>query len=203
MDITIDYVLEKYKHRTFYLYHIKGKKWGCAMDIDKRLKKQGYTIEDTEEVKEVIGIQVADRLEKLLNEREGYPYNHTQAYIRSLLNFNKASQKSPQNGAPNNTNRLGKRHSKRTKKQIGNTVKKKYASGEFNPKRHKGSANGNSKYTAEQARFVKQHYFKQKNQFDIPPKGKLTVKEIQEKIGVSYKFIKHVTNGLTWKHINP
>ena len=91
--MTIEEIKEKYKFHIFYLYHIKGKKWGCTLELKKRLQKQGYTIQDTEEVKQVIGIQVADRLEKFLNEREGYSYNHTQSYINALYKRCLASKK--------------------------------------------------------------------------------------------------------------
>ena len=88
--VTIDDIKEMYKDTTFYLYHIKGKKWGCSMDVERRLKEQGFSKDDTEEIKEVIGIEVADKLEKELNLSHGYPFNHTQSYLRVIYrNLNK------------------------------------------------------------------------------------------------------------------
>lgn len=131
MDITLDYLYEKYKLRTFYLYHIKGKKWGCTLELEKRLSKQGFTLDDICEIKEVIGIRVADRLEKILNEKEGYSYNHTQSYIRALLMRCKSSQKAnslPRKKHKTKANRADKL-SNRHKKHIGIGLKKAYDEG--------------------------------------------------------------------------
>ena len=202
MKITLDYILEKYKHRTFYLYHILGKKWGCTLDIEKRLRDQNFTKNDCVEIKEVIGIQVADRLEKFLNERDGYPYSHTQSYIVALikqLKRNKNRKRKPSGIVTKGFS--GKNHSNRSKLKTSRTVKRLYKEGKIKPTRHSGEKNGMAKYTAEQARFVKQHYFKQKNQYDIPPKGKLTVRQIMDEINVSYRFVRRVSTDGGWKHI--
>ena len=129
--ITIEEIKEKYKFNTFYLYHIKGKKWGCTLDLETRLKRQGYTKDDTEEVKEVIGIEVADKLEEFLNKKEGYSYNHTQSYINALYKRHLGSKKgrhSKNRKKPINYNRPEKL-SNRHKRNIGIGLKKAYQEG--------------------------------------------------------------------------
>lgn len=131
MNITLDDIKKQYKFHIFYLYHIKGKKWGCTLQLEKRLKKQGYTIEDTEEIKEVIGVEVADRLEKFLNEKEGYSYNHTQSYLLNLFRRVKNSRTPKKYNKPKNFNRPSKL-SNRHKKNIGIGLKKAYEEGKRN-----------------------------------------------------------------------
>lgn len=209
MQITLDYIYEKYKHRTFYLYHILGKKWGCTLDIETRLRDQNFTKNDCDEIKEVIGIKVADRLEKFLNEREGYSYNHTQGYISALSKRLKGLANldySKRNNTNIGKHNKGRKHSNQTKKLV--SIKSKQAHSNlsaesYNRMIHLGSENGNSKYTEEQARFVKKYYFKQKNQFSSIPEGKMSSKQIIDKLGVTKKFIHDIYQGKTWKHINP
>ena len=78
------YVLNKHKNSEFTLYHIKGKKWGCAINIQNRLSQQGYDISDTHEIKKVIGIINASNLEEKLNTDYGYPYNSSQSYFHIM-----------------------------------------------------------------------------------------------------------------------
>jgi len=97
--VTIDDIKEMYKDTTFYLYHIKGKKWGCSMDVEKRLKNQGFSKDDTEEIKEVVCIEDADKLEKELNLSHGYDWNDAQSYLRVLhmtLNQDKSVFQTPE-----------------------------------------------------------------------------------------------------------
>lgn len=72
----------------YYLYHIKGIKWGMSKRLIKRLKNQGYTLNDVCEIVEQSDIDIASDLEKEWNIRDGYGWNDSQDY-RAI---NKASQ---------------------------------------------------------------------------------------------------------------
>jgi hypothetical protein len=206
MKITVDYILEKYKHRTFYLYHILGKKWGCTLDIERRLRKQGFTPNDCVEIKEVIGVRVADRLEKFLNEREGYPYNHTQSYIKNLLN--RAIGLSKMDYSKRDNSYLGKWNkgrvvSNRTKKKLSLVIRKAFAEGTIDRNKYgkKGQDNNNSKLTENDVRIIREKHFKLINQNCKVPKGKLTSKQLSEKFNVTTVTILRIVNRNMWKHI--
>ena len=206
MKITLDYILEKYKHRTFYLYHILGKKWGCTLDIEKRLRRQGFSKDDCVEIKEVIGIQVADRLEKYLNEREGYPYNHTQSYIRNLLN--RAIGASKIDYSKRDTSNFGKWnkgrvHSERSKKNVSIGIRKAYANNTIDRTKFakNGEDNGNSKLTEDDVRTIRKEYFKVVNQNTKIPKGKLSSTQLAKKFNVNFITIRRIILRETWKHI--
>ena len=62
----------------YYIYHIKGVKWGMTDDLQRRLSQQGYTSADN--VIEEEDIDKAADLEKELNLRDGYGWNPTQDY---------------------------------------------------------------------------------------------------------------------------
>lgn len=64
----------------FYLYHIKGVKWGCSKQLSIRLKNQGYTLNDVCEIVEQSDINIASDLEKQWNIRDGYGWNDSQDY---------------------------------------------------------------------------------------------------------------------------
>lgn len=78
----------------YYLYHIKGLKWGCTKNLEKRLRKQGYSISDCSNVITVSNIDKAAEMEKQLNLEYGYKNQH-QSYInackKSILGGNKTS----------------------------------------------------------------------------------------------------------------
>lgn len=203
----------------YTLYHIKGVKWGCTQrPIELRLKEQGYTLDDLHDTILVDDENDASDLEKELNIRDGYPWNDSQDYRVVSKARSNITEESNRRGAdkriefykdPKNREMIGKRTKKalnqphiRKKKSI--SMKKHWDSVDRkerlkNVKR--GEASSVSKYTEEQARFVKKHYFKQKNQYDTPPKGKLTISQIMKEINVTYDFIRDVTIGKTWKHI--
>lgn len=220
-DITIDYILEKYKHRTFYLYHIKGKKWGCTINLKRRLKEQKYTIKDTEEVKEVIGIQVADRLEKFLNERDGYPYNHTQSYILRLLARNKSAQtKKKKYTKPSNTNRKSKL-SNRHKKNISRGLEKAYFEGrrtkadksfmQTDEYKKKMSNSFKNVWKTEKDKMMKSRARGSNNGVSVLSEDSvkyiklnyptLSYRKLAKELNVSVKTIWNVVKGNTWKHI--
>ena len=64
----------------YYLYHIKGVKWGCSKNLSKRLKKQGYSLTDAYEIIEEDDLDKAADMEKVLNIRDGYPWRDDQDY---------------------------------------------------------------------------------------------------------------------------
>jgi hypothetical protein len=51
----------------YYIYHIKGVKWGCTINLKRRLKAQNYTINDVCEIIEETDLNKASDLEKELN----------------------------------------------------------------------------------------------------------------------------------------
>ena len=66
----------------FYLYHIKGVKWGCTKNLEKRLKAQGYTINDCDRIITVGNIDKAADMEKELNISHGYKWDSSLDYRR-------------------------------------------------------------------------------------------------------------------------
>ncbi len=65
----------------YYIYHIKGVKWGCTKrSVKRRVWEQGYTLNDVCEIVEQSDINIASDLEKELNIRDGYSWNDSQDY---------------------------------------------------------------------------------------------------------------------------
>jgi hypothetical protein len=64
----------------FYLYHIKGIKWGCTKNLQQRLKRQGYTISDLADLITIDNVNKAADMEKELNIKDGYGWNTSQDY---------------------------------------------------------------------------------------------------------------------------
>lgn len=64
----------------YYIYHIKGKKWGCTKNLNQRLKRQGYSISDCANIITVGNIDLASKMEKELNIEYGYQWQDTQNY---------------------------------------------------------------------------------------------------------------------------
>lgn len=60
----------------FYVYHIKGKKWGCTDDLESRLKQQGFTIQDCANVITVGNRKKASDMERELQIEYGYPVDN-------------------------------------------------------------------------------------------------------------------------------
>ena len=56
----------------YYLYHIKGVKWGCSNQLKIRLKNQGYSFCNVEDIIAVVDVNEASEMEKLLNKQYGY-----------------------------------------------------------------------------------------------------------------------------------
>jgi excinuclease UvrABC ATPase subunit len=84
----------------YYIYHIKGKKWGCTKNPKQRLKKQGYEYAD--EVILESDLDNAADLEKELNIKYGYPWRDDQDY-RAILNAGKQSYKNKVRKGPKHT----------------------------------------------------------------------------------------------------
>lgn len=76
----------------YYIYHIKGVKWGMTNNLKRRLKQQNYTLFDVVKVIEEEDLDKAADLEKKLNLRDGYPWNDSQDY-RVILNATKFAYK--------------------------------------------------------------------------------------------------------------
>lgn len=76
----------------FYLYHIKGKKWGCTKNLNQRLKRQGYSISDCANIITVGNIDLAEKMERELNVEYGYK-NQSYSYINALKNAPKGGNK--------------------------------------------------------------------------------------------------------------
>ena len=67
----------------YTLYHIPARKeWGCTKELNRRLKRLGYTMDDVVETIEVSGFNRAAELEKKLNIQYGYGWNDSQDYRR-------------------------------------------------------------------------------------------------------------------------
>ena len=64
----------------FYLYHIKGKKWGCTKHLKRRLKVQGFEMSDVAEIIEVLDKNTAAEKEKKLNLDFGYRWSDREDY---------------------------------------------------------------------------------------------------------------------------
>ena len=69
----------------FYLYHIKGKKWGCTEDLEFRLKQQKFTIEDCANIITVGNLTKADQMEYDLNIEYSYKLQGIR-YKQSIAN---------------------------------------------------------------------------------------------------------------------
>jgi hypothetical protein len=74
----------------YYLYHIKGVKWGCTINLKKRLKVQGYTLDDVCEIVKETDIDKAADMEKQLNISCGYDWNDGQDYRVMIKAINNA-----------------------------------------------------------------------------------------------------------------
>lgn len=66
----------------YSLYHIKGVKWGCTKNLEKRLKNQGYSISDLDRLITVGNIDKAAEMEKELNLEYGYKWDNSLEYKR-------------------------------------------------------------------------------------------------------------------------
>jgi hypothetical protein len=85
----------------YYLYHIKGVKWGCTKNLKQRLSRQGYSISDCFEIITVDNIDVASTKEKELNIEYGYNWQDTQnyKYVTKKWCTSDACKKGAQNSA--------------------------------------------------------------------------------------------------------
>lgn len=84
----------------YYIYHIKGIKWGCTDNIKRRLKQQGYKSVDDVILEE--DLDTAADLEKELNIKYGYPWRDDQDY-RVILNAGKHAYKNKERYKPSHT----------------------------------------------------------------------------------------------------
>lgn len=77
----------------YTLYHIKGIKWGCSNQLEKRLSAQNYTINDVCELIEIDNIDKASDMERELNIRDGYGWNKSKDYRRVKTMVDKSKGK--------------------------------------------------------------------------------------------------------------
>jgi hypothetical protein len=77
----------------YKLYHIKGIKWGCSNQLEKRLAAQNFTINDVCEIIEIDDIDNASDMERELNIRDGYGWNKSKDYRRVKTMVDKAKGK--------------------------------------------------------------------------------------------------------------
>ena len=66
----------------YKLYHIKGVKWGCSNQLERRLSAQNYTINDVCEIIEINDLDKASDMERELNIKDGYGWNKSKDYRR-------------------------------------------------------------------------------------------------------------------------
>ena len=64
----------------FYLYHIKGVKWGCTRHLKRRIKAQGYNLSDVCDIIEIKDKNIAADKEKQLNIECGYKWSDREDY---------------------------------------------------------------------------------------------------------------------------
>ena len=166
------------------------------MNLKSRLKKQGFNIDDAYEIKEVIGIVNADKLEKQLNIESGYKWNETQSYIRVLLNVL-------------NNAKYGDKSFTKTdeyKKTMSNSCKEAWKDGKWSDKDYSffdtkeyrdkmskatsGFKNGNSKLTEENVKYILKYYYKPNYPQGKIPKNKLSSSDLANMFNVSTKAIR-------------
>jgi len=79
----------------YYLYHIKGVKWGMTKrTVKRRVWEQGYTLNDVCEIIEISDIDTASDLEQQLNIRDGYK-NQIHSYKKYIHLYKKLHTYSP------------------------------------------------------------------------------------------------------------
>ena len=164
--------------KKYCIYHIKGKKWGCTVNLRKRLKKQGYTLDDVCEVIEVYDEIEASDLEKELNLKYGYPYNDTQYYARCRKLFNKASTIS----VSQNLGIMTKDENKRREWAVLGGLSQR------------GEAHPSAKMTEKIAISILKDYKNKKSKYKIYVR-------LAEKYNVTVNQVRHLVNGETWKHL--
>jgi molecular chaperone DnaK (HSP70) len=74
----------------FIIYHIPGVKIGCTEDLQRRIKAQGYSLDEVEILAETDSINEAAILERKLQKQYGYRVDAI-SYIESCKNALKAS----------------------------------------------------------------------------------------------------------------
>lgn len=65
-------VIDKSKLKTYYIYHIPNVKWGCTINLKRRLKEDGYKESDVVQVIEVYDIITATMVIEKLNKEHRY-----------------------------------------------------------------------------------------------------------------------------------
>lgn len=76
----------------YYIYHIKGVKWGCSKELKQRLRNQGYSFCDLEDIIAVLDKDEATQLEIELNKKYGYKQDCI-PYTQTIINQSKSSKK--------------------------------------------------------------------------------------------------------------
>lgn len=76
----------------YYIYHIKGVKWGCTVQLKERLRNQGYSFCDLDDVIAIVDEIEATNLEIELNKKYGYKQDNI-PYKQTIINQSKSSKK--------------------------------------------------------------------------------------------------------------
>ena len=84
--------------KKYTLYHIKGIKWGMTTRLKRRLRDQGYTIEDCCEFEYYDDIDVGADREKELNLKFGYPWSDRNDFRITSKNGKIQGDKNAKNG---------------------------------------------------------------------------------------------------------
>jgi hypothetical protein len=166
----------------YSLYHIKGVKWGCTKNLEKRLKNQGYSISNLDRLITVGNIDKAAEMERELNlEYEygwntGQDYRHTQKMgtvggnTKSILRSEKASITGKKTGPINVHIMLAKRPSV------------------------KGEGNSRATLTNNDVISIRNEYPLYKSKYGL-------YSILAEKYNTTTRVIQKIIRKETWKHI--
>lgn len=76
----------------YYIYHIKGVKWGCTNNLKYRLSQQGYTFCDVFDIIAISDKDTATQKEIQLNKKWGYKSDPI-IYSQTIINQQKSTKK--------------------------------------------------------------------------------------------------------------
>lgn len=159
----------------YTLYHIKGFKWGCTEDIDRRLYQQGYKLSDCCEFEYYDDIHEASKREAELNKICGYDNQHQ--YYAQIVKVA----------------RLPKTREAVLKSHIGRTISDEHK--KILSKTHKGKYNGSKS---------KRSVLTESQVLEIRDKYKpfvYTTKKLANEYNVSEPTIQSIIYRKTWRHI--
>jgi len=168
----------------YHLYHIKGKKWGCAKDLEKRLNDQGYCIQQLDRVIIVGNIEMADKMEMDLNISHGYTWKKTEHYI-NVTNMSKKSAE-----LPRTEKQLAARSA--TGKQTGpiNIQKALAVRGSY-----VGESNPRATITEELVKQIRAEY-------DSAPRIYGAIMDLARKYNMHKATVRNICYRDTWKHLS-